>query len=793
LERKTISQSAQIATLAARCPRRPWDRWQYALVGIWLLLPNVSRSDDHTQQPPASLAFVHLTAPLDGVVADVQWDYSDGFSSPIPHLGPRSSVQDALHSPNLPEVRLSGVVRTSFDSQADERHADFKPKTPNASADGWPGLDNSNVTVPAPSEIRVAPAAPALTLPTSLPSSPETELSFRAPHPAVVAIARQTPPFAQSEGTPPITLVPNPPVLRAPMQLPPPWDDQPVEPILPGMLLRYPEPPPLGFTGRSGVLRREMQSTSDFVPMEDRWRLGFTPWDRYGKGHPLIDDYPFVEGDRWDSYNQNVLKGDYPIIGQHTFLNITAVSDTRLETRQVPTPSGEFTASPGETDFFGNPNQFFFRENLSVSFDLVHGDSSFKPIDWRLKVTPTFNVNFLDVEELGVVSPDETKGHRRGRTWFALEEWFAETKLADLSPNYDFASLRVGSQPFNSDFRGFIFSDTNRAVRLFGTRLSNRDQFNVAFFDQLEKDTNSELNTFQDRGQQLLIANYYRQDFIWPGYTTQLSVHYNHDDASLHYDKNGFLVRPDPDGIFQQHQIDACYLGWAGDGHINRLNVDHAFYWVFGTDSLNPLAGQPVTIDAKMAAIELSYDRDWVRFRSSVFYASGDSNPFDNRARGFDTILDDPEFAGGAFSYWNRQPIKLFGVNLKQPFSLVPDLRSSKTEGQSNFVNPGVFIANLGMDFDVTPTLRVISNVNFLWFDETLPLVELVFQPDIHQHIGTDLGLGMEYRPWLNNNCIIDAGIQCLIPGEGFEDLYRTQASRIGTLFASFLDVKLLY
>ena len=123
----------------------------------------------------------------------------------------------------------------------------------------------------------------------------------------------------------------------------------------------------------------------------------------------------------------------------------------------------------------------------------------------------------------------------------------------------------------------------------------------------------------------------------------------------------------------------------------------------------------------------------------------------------------------------------------------MPDLRSSKTEGQSNFVNPGVFIANFGMDFDVTPTLRLISNVNFLWFDETLPLVELTFQPNIHQSIGTDLGLGMEYRPWLNNNCIIDGGIQCLIPGEGFEDLYRTQQGRIGTLFASFLDVKLLY
>jgi hypothetical protein len=756
-------------------------------------LPNAAKSDDRTQPPPESLAVVHFSAPLDGGVADVQWDYSDGFSMPMAPFAPRPSVQEAVHPANPPAARLSGVVRTSFDSPADESHSDGKQKVPTTSSDGWSGMDNSSSSVPAPSDIRVATPASALTLRTSLKSSPENELTLRAPHPAVVAVAQQAPSLAQGEVAPATLPTPNPPVLRAPTQLPPPWDDVPIEPILPGTLLRYPEPPPLGFTGRSGVLPREMQTTSDFVPLEDRWRLGFTPWDRYGKGHPLIDDYPFVEGDRWDSYNQNVLKGDYPIIGQHTFLNITATTDTLLEARQVPTPSGEFTASPGETDFFGNPNQFFFRENLSVSFDLVHGDSSFKPVDWRIKVTPVFNVNYLDVEELGVVSPDETKGHTRGRTYSTLEEWFAETKLADLSPNYDFVSLRVGSQPFNSDFRGFIFTDTNRAIRLFGTEFSNRDQFNVAFFDQLEKDTNSELNTFADRGQQLLIANYYRQDFIWPGYTTQLNIVYNHDDASTHYDENGFLVRPDPDGIFQPHTIDACYLGWTGDGHINRVNVDHAFYWVFGKDSLNPLAGQPVTIDSKMAAIELSLDRDWVRFRSSVFYASGDSNPFDNRATGFDMVLDDPEFAGGQFSYWQRQPIKLFGVNLKQPFSLVPDLRSSKTEGQSNFVNPGVFIANFGMDFDVTPTLRVISNVNFLWFDETLPLVELTFQPNIHQSIGTDLGLGMEYRPWLNNNCIIDGGIQCLIPGEGFEDLYRTQQGRIGTLFASFLDVKLLY
>jgi hypothetical protein len=182
---------------------------------------------------------------------------------------------------------------------------------------------------------------------------------------------------------------------------------------------------------------------------------------------------------------------------------------------------------------------------------------------------------------------------------------------------------------------------------MFGTRHANRDQFNVAYFDQLEKETNSGLNRLRGRPQDVLIANYYRQDFIWPGYTTQLSVHYNQDNGEgLVFDRNDFLVRPDPVGVFMPHRVDAVYLGWAGDGHINRFNVNHALYFVTGRDSLNPLAGQPIDISAQMAALELSYDRDWIRFRTSGFYSSGDSDIFDDRGEGFDAIFDNPSFAG---------------------------------------------------------------------------------------------------------------------------------------------------
>jgi len=558
---------------------------------------------------------------------------------------------------------------------------------------------------------------------------------------------------------------------------------------------RIPRIPPLGYTGESSVLPTEQQSTSHFVPIEDRWRIGFPTWDRYGKGHPVGDDYPSVQGAWYDPYNQNVLKGDYPIAGQDTFLKLQFKQLNLLELRQTPIPTTPFeaTQNPFENEFFGDPNQLFFTQYNTVGFDLFKGDASFKPADWRLKANFIFNQNYLRVNELAVVSPDVTKGRNRHRFDFAIEEWFYESKLADLSPNYDFVSIRAGSQPFNSDFRGFIFADTNRGVRLFGNRLNNQDQYNVVWFDQTEKETNSLLNTFDDRHQNTLIANYYRNDLIFPGYNANLSFHYNNDQASTEFDTNGFLVRPDPAGVYAEHAVKSYYLGWSGNGHINRYNVSHALYYVFGNDELNPIAGRPQRIDAFMGALELSYDRDWARFRCSYFFASGDNDPNDNRATGFDAIFDNPNFAGGEFSFWNRQQIKLFGVNLVQRQSLVPNLRSSKFQGQTNFVNPGLQLINFGIDADLTPKAKLITNANYLWFNQTESLETFVFQDGIGNQIGLDLSLGLEYRPLLNNNIIFVSGISGLIVGKGFRDLYQPLNGKVSDLAAGFLEATFEY
>src|SRR4030095_7048828 len=106
------------------------------------------------------------------------------------------------------------------------------------------------------------------------------------------------------------------------------------------------------------------------------------------------------------------------------------------------------------------------------------------------------------------------RGTTRTDTHFSLEEAFAEVKLADTNANFDFASLRAGIQPFVSDLRGFIYSDNNLGARLFGAFDNNKLQFNAAFFHQLEKDTNSGLNRFDQRPQNVYIANVFRQDFL---------------------------------------------------------------------------------------------------------------------------------------------------------------------------------------------------------------------------------------------------------------------------------------
>jgi len=534
-----------------------------------------------------------------------------------------------------------------------------------------------------------------------------------------------------------------------------------------------------------------------FNVVPNRWALEQPDYRRYRPS----GEYIYTKPHWYDPFNRNRFKGDEPIwpavLGQQVFFNFTGSETTFIDGRKVPVPSDVSAAQPGSSAFFGRGEQFFLDQTFRFTFDLFHGDASFKPVDWRIRVTPEVSLNYLDVKELGIVGPDVRAGTTRLDSHVGFQEAFVEYKLHDLSANYDFVSVRAGIQEFNADFRGFLFVEEQPGLRVFGDLKNDRIEYNAAYFDFLEKNTNSGLNTFSRRKQQVMLGNVYIQDFFFPGYTAEFLGAYNKDDGGLHYDDNGFLVRPAPVGnVINQgvgaipHSIQVGYFGWLGSGHIKRINITHAFYEAAGKDSFNPIAGRRVTVNAQMAAVELSLDRDWIRYRISSFYSSGDNNPRNGRANGFDAIVDLPSFAGGLFSFWNREGIRLLGsgVSLTTDGSLLPNMRSNKNEGQANFVNPGIFLVNAGTDIDITPKLKGFVNFNYLRFMRTEPLEFVLFQSPIRHNIGEDFGVGVTYRPPLSENIILTGGASMLQPGQGFRDIYTGR-----TLFSVFGSAKLTF
>ncbi|HLW76370.1 MAG TPA: hypothetical protein VKS01_05280, partial [Bryobacteraceae bacterium] len=119
------------------------------------------------------------------------------------------------------------------------------------------------------------------------------------------------------------------------------------------------------------------------------------------------------------------------------------------------------------------------------------------------------------------------------------------------------------------------------------------------------------------------------------------------------------------------------------------------------------------------------------------------------------------------------------------PGSLIPSLRSSKIEGQANYVNPGLLLYNAGAEVKITPRIRGFANLNLIRFVHTESLELLLFQDNIHAGVGADTGLGVSYRPALSENIVVMGVVNGFIPFQGFKDIYTGQ-----TLFSVAANVR---
>ncbi len=545
---------------------------------------------------------------------------------------------------------------------------------------------------------------------------------------------------------------------------------------------------------------------TDEFPIPDRYRLLKTLCPEGG----LYANVANACHSTRDPYHQNVLKGDRPLclptaeeqarrkeegippcatpafLGlrhEDWFLSLTGISDSVFEPRSFPTPQGvQTTDRPGALDVFGRAQSIVASQTFLIGADLFKGSTAFKPPEIEYKLLLAYNVSFIDVSERRILDVRPSIHTHRWDHFLGVQEAFIDYHLRNTSDRYDFDSLRVGIQPFQADFRGFLFNDNQLGVRLFGNRDDNRIQYNLAGFWRLEKDTNSGLNSVvkSPRLDWVLAANLYRQDFPVVGLTSQLSVTYNmnRERSRVEIDTNGFPVRPALLGDLRGRNYDVVYLGYAADGHIGRINLTSQLYGALGRDRNSFFTSKPANIRAWFGAGEASVDTDWARFRFSALYASGDANPYDNTEGGFDAIFENPVFAGADTSYWIRQSIpfagggRVIGINGRN--GILNSLRSSKEQGQSNFNNPGTILVGAGADFDLTPKLRLSVNANHLWFANTATLQALRVEGSIPRSIGWDLSAAAIYRPKAIQNVVFRLSGAVLAPGAGFRDLFTT-------------------
>ena len=103
---------------------------------------------------------------------------------------------------------------------------------------------------------------------------------------------------------------------------------------------------------------------------------------------------------------------------------------------------------------------------------------------------------------------------------------------------------------------------------------------------------------------------------------------------------------------------------------------------------------------------------------------------------------------------------------------VLPSLRTSREFGQSNFTNPGLHLFGIGADFDVAPGVRVISNLNYLEFDNLSSLAVLRNQRLTSTKIGLDASIGVQYRPFFTQNVVVNTSAGALFPYKGLREIY---------------------
>lgn len=474
-----------------------------------------------------------------------------------------------------------------------------------------------------------------------------------------------------------------------------------------------------------------------------------TRWRTYD-----LEGVPQYSYNLLDTYNQNRIKGDFPLAGK--WFGEADIFQTYVlkERRNL-----DFTeALPGEK-FVSHNN--FQDENGIFGFEVRHNDDRFFPSDFRIHIDGSADWK-SDINAFNTTA----QGHAQ------VFDAFSDIQLHNFGDvNFNQVFLRGGIQAFKSDFHGLIFNDSGLGGRIFGNALSNRVRYDFVVLKLFQRDAVSNFFDFSKPSQHtVLISRFTWEDFLVTGWNSEWSVHWNHDPRKIMQSDSNQL------------NLDTYYLGTTLNGNLGRFIFNPAIYGVFGTaDHL--IDGERVQHDVRAwtGVLDLEYPIDEWKLRIGYVYESGERGGSTSKTdTAFDAISDAVTLFGGPFSYWVGEDIKYSKGDFTRANSFDPSLRGANN--QANYVNPGLQLVNAGFDTTVTPRVAVSVNVNWLYFNnigtyDTNNIVNGVPTTTTisHHNAGIEENIFIRWKPFLrqrNDFFIVDTGFSVLQPLAGIKDAF---------------------
>ena len=385
------------------------------------------------------------------------------------------------------------------------------------------------------------------------------------------------------------------------------------------------------------------------------------------------------------------------------------------------------------------------QQGFSEGKTIVRGEL-FDPDRWKLNLA----IGGHALLDRGSV-PLENNFYRREdddeETDLALEESWLQVAV-----NKKFGiNIRAGIQDYKSDLIGSIYSDTDLGVRVTGTYKGI--DWSLYGTNRLENDLLSDFNQITSfRDQQVYIAHL---QFNIGKTIVKPSIHFNIDEEGDH--GRGRVGR--------EEDVETFYVGFTTYGPIGPVNLLTGFYGVFGDQDNVSLVGAIPLRDQNVRAFVGYFDVSYpvlngkITPHTGVFYASGDNDPFDGDATGFDAISDHVDVWGSnGFMIGDRVSLGALGgrtvMRHDSPYTSLRD-----TDANSNFVNPGAVAVNFGLNTKPFDKLSLDTNFTQFWWRATDSLEAIIAALGTPNNLGNTLGfeLNMEANYKLTDKLNINA------------------------------------